>query len=92
MRSKAPPDASEALRLPYLRLGAAVTYQAIQDVRHEDDRTSLDALIWLVLDEMPRWILELLEFENDHPAVLFSRGLENVPGRQPGRKLGKTYS
>jgi len=85
-----PRDASEAMRLPYLRLAAAVTYQAIQDVRHERDAVALDALMWLCLAEPPRWTLELLEFEAETPAILFSRGLgNNVPVRQPGRKKGK---
>ena len=84
-----PPDASDAMRLPYLRLGAAVTYQAIQDVRHKRDEVALNAVMWLVLDETPRWVLELLEFEARSPAILFSRGLENVPVRKTGPKKGK---
>ena len=84
-----PRDASEAMRLPYLRLGAAVTYQAIQDVRHKRDAVALSALMWLCLDETPRWTLELLEFEAQSPAILFSRGLDNVPVRKTGPKKGK---
>ena len=84
-----PADASNAMRLPYLRLAAAVLYKSIQDVRRERDAVALEALMWLCLDETPRWTLQLLDFEAESPALLFSRGLDNVPVRQPGRKKGK---
>jgi hypothetical protein len=86
-------DASEALRLPFLRLGAAVTYKAVKDLRSEDDQTSLDALLWLCLDEMPRMVLDLLNFENDNPAILLSRGLpDRIQTKPRGRKLGKKFT
>jgi len=85
-------DGSDATRLPYLRLGAAALYRAIQDVRHESDEVALDALFWLCLDQTPRMILELLHFEADNPAILFSKGLPDVIKARPtGRKLGKKY-
>lgn len=84
-------DASDAKKLPYLRLGCALLYKSIKDLRHEDDQTALSALMWLCLDEMPRMVLELLEFETSSPAELIGRGLPDIPGRQPGRKQYKKY-
>ena len=88
---KAPPDASVAMRLPFLRLASAAVYRAVQDLRDERDAVALDALMWLVLDPLPKWVLELLEFETETPAALISKGLETVPGRKPGRKQYKKY-
>lgn len=85
-------DASDALRLPYLRLGCAATYAAIKDLRDEQDRVSLGALMWLILDPLPRLVLECLNFENDSPAILISRGLESIPGRKTGRIKNKKYT
>ena len=85
-------DASAAMKLPYLRLASAITYKAIKDLRDESDELAISALLFLCLDEVPRWTLELLEFETDNPAILISRGLpDKLPGRQPGPIKNKEY-
>ena len=88
---KAPPDASVAMRLPWLRLGCAMLYRAIQDLRDERDAVALDALLWLCLAEPPRWVLDLLQFEASTPAELIGRGLPEIGTRPTGRKLGRKY-
>jgi hypothetical protein len=84
--------ASDATRLPYLRLAAAATNKAIADCKGEDDLSAVSAVVWLCVDALPRLALELMGFESE-PAELFTRGLPDVIKARPtGRKLGKTYS
>lgn len=78
------------MRLPYLRLGCAATYAAIKDLRAERDDLAISALLWLVLDPLPRMVLELLEFES-MPVDLISRGLPEVGTRKTGPIKNKKY-
>ena len=82
---------SDATHLPHLRLAAAATYQAITDLRNENDITAIGALYWLVFGELPKLALECMGFENK-PVSLLARGLpDKIPERQPGRIKGKSY-
>jgi len=76
-------DASQGMLDPYMRLSAAIVLSAVQSVqsvqlKESDDEEILDALFWLALDEMPKTMLQVLEFSVSPLAWLISEA-EKLP-------------
>ena len=67
---------------PWLRLGAGVVSQAVQDFNGQDLLKAIDALLWF-LDEGPVW-LDYLNFERDPDKIFILLLEEKCP-------KGKTY-